>query len=178
MLTLVKTASLRTVGLPLLLILVAGACKEKEAPAAGPASPAPIAPASPTPITSAEPVAPVPTPPLPTSATEAERRLAEAFIDRFLAAIEKNEASEWPALHTKARRDALKANGAVDNSYEAWRKGTLTVIPRIRAADFALLKSGERFTLRFVGVKVPTDPDVEYSMTVAIEDGEMRISEK
>lgn len=115
---------------------------------------------------------------MPTSATEAERELAKAFIDRFLAAIEKGDASQWPALHTKARRDALKANDAVDKSYEAWRKGTLTAIPFIKAADFALLKTGERYTLRFAGVKVPTDPETEYSMTVAIEDGEMLISEK
>lgn len=193
MLAFVKFASLTTVGLSRLVLAlvvssglgVSGACKakDKEAPAAAPEAPAPEAPAPEAPApeapkeTSAS-VAPAAVPSLPSSATEEERELAKAFTERFLAAIEKGDASGWPALHTKARRDALEANGTVDKSYEAWRKGTLTAIPFIRAADIALLRSGERYTLRFVGVKVPTDPEVEYSMTVAIEDGEMRISEK
>jgi hypothetical protein len=196
MLAFVKFASVTAVGLSVLIsssLGVAGACKAKgnDAPAAAkdtPASevPAPEVPAPETPASEAP--APAPTannasvaptaPSLPSSATEEERELAKAFTERFLAAIEKGDASGWPALHTKARRDALEANDAVDKSYEAWRKGTLTAIPFIRAADIALLRRGERYTLRFVGVKVPTDPDVEYSMTLAIEDGEMRISEK
>ena len=188
MLAFVKFASLTTVGLSRLVLSlvvssglgISGACKakDKEAPAAAKETPAPRAPAPEAPAETNASVAPAPVPSMPSSATEEERELAKAFTERFLAAIEKDDASGWPALHTKARRDALEANGAVDKSYEAWRKGTLTAIPFIRAADIALLRSGERYTLRFVGVKVPTDPEVEYSMTVAIEDGEMRISEK
>ena len=153
------------------------ACDAKESAPAAPV-PAVSAPAS-APASEPAPAAvPVPAPVVPVSASEAERALAKAFIEKFLTAIEANDADAWPALHTKARRDALIANGAVDVSYEAWHKGTVTVVSHIREADFTLQRSGEDFTLRFVGVKVPTDPETEYSMTVAVEDGEMRISEK
>ncbi len=162
MLAFVKFASVTAVGLSLLIsssLGVAGACKAKgnDAPAAAKDTPASEAPAPETPASEAP--APAPTannasvapaaPSLPSSATEEERELAKAFTERFLAAIEKGDASGWPALHTKARRDALEANDAVDKSYEAWRKGTLTAIPLIRAADIALLRRGERYTLRF-----------------------------
>ena len=127
-----------------------------------------------------DPVAPPqqPAPPKTTAATDEERALASAFIERFLTTIESDSAAGWPALHTAARRNDLAANDAVEQSYEAWRHGTLTAIPFIRKAEFDLQKRGNDFVLRFIGVKVPTDPEVEFSMSVAIEDGEMRISEK
>lgn len=124
------------------------------------------------------PVASAPTAATLRWATQDERALAEGFIERFLTAIEADDAATWAPLHTVAQQADLAAKDAVHISYEAWRKGTLTVVSEIRGGAFALHKKGNAFTLRFVGVKVPNDPEAEYSMTVMIEDGEMRIGEK
>lgn len=156
----------------------AGGCKAQEKEAS--TSSEPVQPEAQPEATSAsapEPV-PAPQPATPVSATEAERELAKAFIERFLAVIEANDQESWPSMHTKARREALVANDAVEKSFQAWHKGTLTAVGKIREADFSLQRVGDRFKLTFLGVRVPTDPDTEYSMSVAIEDGQMLISEK
>ncbi|MCP4445101.1 MAG: hypothetical protein GY811_07125 [Myxococcales bacterium] len=102
--------------------------------------------------TEAAPAAPAPAtqtaPSQPTSASEAERKLASDFIVRFLATIEKGDGAAWPLMHTRAFRDQMLANDSVDRSFAAWHKGTVTVIPHIKAAEFALLRHGD--ALRYV----------------------------
>lgn len=170
----VKMTSVFRIGLSLLAL---ASCKPEEKVAEAPASPS--APSSSAPAlgqTSA--LAPSAPARGHRTASEAERVLAEVFIERFLTAIEADDSATWPSLHTLEQREDLAAKNAVQISYEAWRKGTLSVVSAIRGGAFALHKRGNAFTLRFEGVKVPNDPEAEYSMTVVIEDGEMRIGEK
>ncbi len=169
---LVKRTSLFPVGLSLLALV---SCKPGDASKEKPET-APATKASPREAPAQQPV-PAPAPEN-RSANDAERALAEAFIERFLLAIEADDPAGWPALQTLAQRADLEAKNAVEKSYEAWRTGTITVVSKIREGNFALQKRGDVFTLRFVGVRVPTDPETEYSLSVAIEEGEMRISEK
>ncbi len=111
-------------------------------------------------------------------ATDAERELAKSFIVRFTKVIESSKKEGWVELHTKARREQLIADDAVETSYQAWSAGTTPVLKNMRKAEFRLQQLPGQLRLTFDAIMVPNDPSAVYQMRLKVEDGELRIDEK
>ena len=109
---------------------------------------------------------------------EQTRIYTKEFIDRFVKQIESEDSTGWLELQSKAIREELMATKMTEFSYKAWTKGTLPLLEQIKTKEFKIEQDGKKWRLSLDGVKVISDPEIDYKISLVFEDGKLVIDER